>query len=447
MRFFKNPLFLLSIIVVAAILVRIICFLITVQYTPNWDVFTYKQWMQTSYSYGISQVYKTDHLNENQISNMPPGTILTLRGSYDSYLGVVKILDHFLHLKEGVVGWINDELLWFFLRLPSIVSDIIIGIAIYYVVKLKTNAKVGLISSAFFLFNPAVIYNSAIWGQMDSINNMFFYLSLAFLISRRTFLSILSGFFSLFVKISLFPLLPLYMLIVLFGKFFSKSRLAVSLIASTAIIYLLTTPFSTQIFWLPNLILQSSGGLLQNMSNHAFNFWWIVYMSTFKNIPPVDTTKFLGLSIGLWGYIIFAIFCAPILLKAAFLIKRKKLSIDYIFLLLMLTAFAAFLFLPKMHERYLYPVLPLFITWIGLKSRFWIWGIGLSLVHFLNLYIVWHQTPTFGIFQSLVESPQMGWFLSFCTIIIFIRFYLELFPISCFRKIANPVRAVLQFKG
>ena len=56
--------------------------------------------------------------------------------------------------------------------------DLATAALIYFFVRKQATFKVALISTALYAFNPAVIYNTAVWGQFDAVYTFFLILSL-----------------------------------------------------------------------------------------------------------------------------------------------------------------------------------------------------------------------------------------------------------------------------
>src|SRR6185437_15129271 len=54
-------------------------------------------------------------------------------------------------------------------KLPAIVADLGIGVLVYALVRRFAATGIALGAAALYLFNPAVIFNSAVWGQVDSV--------------------------------------------------------------------------------------------------------------------------------------------------------------------------------------------------------------------------------------------------------------------------------------
>lgn len=396
---------------------------------PYSDYFEYREWIFKNYSVGFSKLYTIPPRPETTDVDQPPGTIYILRGSYELFHQTSRLLSHFLHLNAGATLWINDNLLIFFFRLPSIIADLFLGFFIYILVKSKANEKFGLIAGGLYLLNPAIIYNSTIWGQMDSINNLFFYLSLVFLLRKSTFLSLLFFACSLYIKISLVTILPLYLAIGLFGGFFQWKRFIFSIIIILILIGIANAPFFSNPLSFIEFITHASSGQSQTISVNAFNFWWLIFNPILHiTYPPNITTVYYGLSLNSWGYLLFSLFYIP-LFFVLWKSRKNKNSIEIkVFFLCAMAAFITFLFLPKMHERYLYPVFPLLITWIVLVKRYWISTIVLSFLHFLNLYTIWNPDLfLFRYFDGAVRSTDEIRIYCILTLLIFGFFYVKLF--------------------
>ena len=154
---------------------------------------------------------------------------------------------------------------------------------------------------------------------------------------------------------------------------------------------------------------------LPYVTNGAFNLW--VLLHGFEGIK--DTVPFLlSISYRYWGYFITGLFTVSILFR----IFRRNAS-RYFFFASFLVAFASFLFLTKMHERY--SILPLpFLLLASIKNKKLIkWFVALSSISLLNLYHSW-PVPKLGIFTGLLYYPQVTFGISLFNVFLF--FYLLL---------------------
>jgi len=123
--------------------------------------------------------------------------------------------------------------------------------------------------------------------------------------------------------------------------------------------------------------LEFSASYYKYASFHAYNFW-----STFAYLEA-DNIEYLGLSYQIWGYLLFALSTAFVLYSF-----RQAEGMGALALGTALCILVFYLFVTRMHERYLFPAfLPLLAACVIYNNR-WLWGVflGLGLIHSLNLY-------------------------------------------------------------
>lgn len=434
---FSNRVLLLILLI--GIILRIITVLYSFQFRENTDALRWKDWGRIAYLHSLADTYKPTYLTFGTLpNNMPPGTLYTVSGMYNLNLQISKVVLKLTGAKEGNILWINQYLPNLLFRLPSIISDIIIAYLIYYIVKEKRSKKIAFFSSSLFLFNPIVVYNSSFMGQMDALNNVFVFFSIFFLYKSRLFPSILFFFLSLFIKLSLIFFAPVYLMLFLQKK--SLKKIIAYTTLSFACIMLLIIPLSyNPVGWFFDFIKNHSLGEMQNITAFAFNFWWMIMHPTmtlespttlfsFSEIrlhnSPSDNTIYFGLTLFKWALVLFGIFLTPILI-CIYKLKQKVFNMHHLLIFFGLTAMIGFLFLPRMHDRYLYAAFPLLAAYIGLQNRYLIPFIALSLVHFLNLYFAWHPFATPLIPYSFIASSTVQWSISFLTVLTVAIIYVD----------------------
>jgi len=411
--------YLILVILSAALIFRIfLAFLSTQpQYSQNADLTRYQDWGGISYHHGLANSYTPANITDGlSINNQPPGT---------TYLNFSVYAIHKNFFSYGQESKVPITAL---LKLPSIASDLLIGLFIYLIVLRVRSRNFAFFASAIFLFNPVIFYNSALWGQMDAINNLFLYLSIYLLLGKKYFLATFAVFMSLFIKISLLPLLPLMLLFILKTMNFKISKFAIYVLISIGILLLLTLPISLNPFsWYLNFFLTNAKGELPYITNYAFNFWAVLFSPYYLELVPNNTELRFGLPLSVWANILFLLSYIPILIYAF----KSKLTEERIINLLMIVAFAMFLLLPRMHERYLYPFFPLLATFVGLRSKNFIFYAILSVINFINLYVVWHPFEALpASVSALIGQSKARWSFSALTTLIFVIMYLELFKVD-----------------
>src|SRR6185369_3830651 len=410
----------------------------SLEYREHIDVLRYKDWSRIAYLYGLADTYKTHHLTFGGIpNNQPPGSLYFLSAAYTVDFQVTKIFLKLTHTPPGDNIWVNVSLVTLFLRLPSVFADIGIGILIYLFIKKRKSEKAALLGSSLFLFSPPVWYNSAFWGQMDSLNNLFFFAGVFLLYEKKYFFAILSVCLSLFIKLSVLPGIIVFCFLLVLHKQKNRWQLIVWSVISLLFIGILSLPVAKgNLFWLVDFVQKNSLGEMQYITNFAFNFWWFFFQSfltieSTKNLyaysiitihhTPTADTQFIGVSLRIWATGLFLILLAPFL---AFLFKiRKHMTPEKGILALSISLLIGFMILPTMHERYLYPVLPFLATYVGLQKKYLTVFILLSLFNALNLYIVWHPMKLFFLPYELINNGIFQWLISLGIVVTSVYFY------------------------
>ena len=214
---------------------------------------------------------------------------------------------------------------------------------IYVFVRKQATFKVALVSTALYAFNPAVIYNAAVWGQFDAVYTFFLVLSLMLALKSKPIPSAVIFALGLLTKPQGIALLPLIVLLIY--KKNGLKPLLYSIVAFTATIFLVVLPFegigNPITFLIKNY---STGYLYYNVTSvNAFNLWGLF---------------------GLWvndGYLFFvgwALFGTVAAFTLYMVHKRLKLSGDLIAIFAAFILFFAFFMLPtRIHERYMFPAI------------------------------------------------------------------------------------------
>ncbi len=284
---------------------------------------------------------------------------------------------------SNLVTWFEKYGYLSLLKLPGILADIGIGYLIYLFVKKNQdsdNEAKGI--SILYLFNPAVIYISSVWGQIESVVSFFFLYSLILIHKKdfvRGFISTIIAFLTKATYALFIPILVLES----FKRKISWTDLTRIIILGFLVIYITGVVFTDHNFisWLPkNYFLKfvtPGGGALPFINLNSFNFWGLLV-----GLDRVsDKTLFLFTDIKNWAYLISFIFLV-------FIYYRFWKGAD-IFFTCLLVAYSSFLFFPHIHERYLFPAMVFFPLVIAknkdLKKVFFF----SSLIFLINLYHWW----------------------------------------------------------
>jgi len=308
---------------------------------------------------------------------------------------------NFIFWLESVRGW------YFVLKIPSILSDLGIAWVIYLLVKKIVSRSRARLACTLFLFSLPFWYNSSVWGQTDSIYGFFLIVSVYLLVTRRVVLSGLFYLVSVLTKPTAFFVLPA--LGIWWLKLAGVKRFVVTLILGVVAVYLLYFPFHPEgtLGWAIGFFVKGLGGELDYMVANAFNIWGFLF--GFDNRADI----------GLVGYIPYVVFIIPVVWWS---LKAKSDDYTKQIYLLALSAFSAFMFLPRMHERYFYLALLLMVVLVGLKKEFWKLYIAIAGIHFMNLYHFW-WVPRVGLLVNLLSNYVVEKILILSNIGLYLRYY------------------------
>jgi dolichyl-phosphate-mannose-protein mannosyltransferase len=241
----------------------------------------------------------------------------------------------------------GTNLVYLIKLLPNL-FDTATAFLIFAFVRKRLDFKISLLATALYAFNPAVIFNAAVWGQYDAIYTFFLVLSLMLVFASKPKLSAVAFTVGLLTKPQSIALAPLIVFLI-FKKHGWRSLLT-SLLASAATIFVVIIPFewSNPITFLTNIYFGAYGGYQVTTAN-AFNLWAL------GGLWRPDTQGFLFLNLYTIGWIMFG---ALVVFALYVLHKRLDASGELLILFSAFILFFGFFMLPtRIHERYLFPAL------------------------------------------------------------------------------------------
>ncbi len=225
--------------------------------------------------------------------------------------------------------------------LPNL-FDIATAFLIFVFVRQRLNFRTALLATALYAFNPAVIFNTAVWGQFDGIYTFLLVLSLMLALASKPELSAITFTLGILTKPQGIALLPLIAVLI-----FMKSgwrRLLTSLLAGAATVLVVIIPFewSNPITFLSNIYFGAYSGY-EYTSINAFNTWAL------GGLWVTDGYLFVV------GWVLFGALVAFILYV---LYKRFNASGELLVLFSAFMLLFGFFMLPtRIHERYLFPAI------------------------------------------------------------------------------------------
>ena len=264
----------------------------------------------------------------------------------------------------------NTLLFEVFIKASTTIFDLATAYFIYKIIS-KYKQPLANFSVVLYLANPALIFNSSVWGQVDGVLTFFLVTGIYFLIEKKNLvLSNLSLAFSILIKPQAIAVLP---------TLFKEYR---KILFLPLLIIIISLPFFPgNVLGLYNMALRLAD-LYPHTSLYAYNFWSIV------GWWEHDSTLFLILPYQTWGFILYSLTLFLILIPLLF----RKVEGSTFYLSSSLSFLAFYLFLTRMHERYLFPFFAMLLIAALIKKSKSLLGIYIitSLIHFVNLWYVYY---------------------------------------------------------
>jgi len=239
------------------------------------------------------------------------------------------------------------------LKLPAILADCVTAGILFRLGRRYWSGKIALILAALYAFNPAVILDSAVWGQVDSVLTLPILLGIILLEGSPAGAGA-SFAAALLIKPQalIFAPLPILWFAI---RFLHRERHAMADLlkfsgTAIALFCLVILPFAMNES--PGWIISKYGSTLASYpyaTLNAFN----LFALTGGNLAPAGQ-RLLLFSYGVWGNI----FIVLTVLFTTVVMLRGRESSRLWYAPLFLSA-SVFVMTAKMHERYLFPALAL----------------------------------------------------------------------------------------
>ena len=300
------------------------------------------------------------------------------------------------------------------LKLPIFFFDLLAGGLIYWYA-CKKQFKFPLLLTGLFLFNPAIIFDSAVWGQVDIILSFFVILMIIAFYEKKLLWASLAFVGGLLIKPQMFLFGPVFII----GYFYyCNGRTIKAIIRSTliscgmALLFFLVVCFpflltKSDPFWIVQLYFSTMGSY-PYASVNAINL-----MSLINGLWISDAQTFWGISYKLLGAI--GIFLS---LVYTFYLAYKDKSKANFALYGALMILGIFTLGHHMHERYIFPALIcLFIAYLYVpKKTTFFFLVYFSILQTLNMSLVLRATYLYSNmpFVFVLSLLQVLGYIAFC---------------------------------
>lgn len=338
----KSYLVLLCIIFGTAFVIRIIAAAV---YKGNeTDMNCFLLWSQNVFDEGLSKFYLSDSFHD-----YPPGYMYILY-----IVGAIRAL----------FSWAWDSKASIVLtKLPAIIADMFTAYLIFKIASKRLKKSGAAFLSAVYLFCPMVILDSAVWGQTDSVFTVFMVL-MCYLITEK---KLIPSYFVFAIGILIKPQSLFFTPVLICGiidqvfledfnwkKFFKNLVLGVAAILMIGVLML---PFGFS-----QALNQYTGTLksYEYATINAYNFWNMLGHNWASQYD-----KLLGVQYKTWGTIAI-ILTVIISLIISFCCKKNAGKYYFIGGFVVTTVF---MFAVRMHERYLFPAMVMFLLAFAMRLR------------------------------------------------------------------------------
>ena len=302
-----------------------------------YDVECFKSWADATAYYGLNGMY-----HSGMFLDYPPG--------YMYVLWLTNII-------QGVFGLDFHSVVYtFIIKLPPILADLAGTVLIYKMAEKMGHKEKSLLLAACYAFCPALVYNSSVWGQIDSWYTLLMVLALYFIYEDDEVKAAVVYAFALITK----PQALLFGPVLLFWVISKKDIRVFFRAVGTGLgcMWLLALPFSQSLspLWLVNLYRNTFNGY-RYFTVNGYNLYMLMGLN-WRGFDSVPGATSINLIVILGCFV----FCGW-----SWFNRRDKSKI-FTTALVFITVF--FSFCTMMHERYMHPAIILaLISYICTKNK------------------------------------------------------------------------------
>lgn len=336
------------------------------------DTACFAGWANLAFEGGIKNFYAS-----GVFADYPPGFVYVLY-----FIGAIFSLFKIPYLSAPCL---------LLLKLPAIFCDMATALLFYRIASKKLPPQQVVMLTGLYLLNPAIILNSSIWGQVDSVFTLTVLLMCWFLTENQ----MTPAYIVFGIGVLLKPQTLVFAPVLIYGIIdrvilfdFSWRNFFHNLFAGLTVIcfmVLACMPFGLDLVFLQYA---STLGSYPYVAVNAFNLWGFFGLNWIS-----QETRLLFFSYRTWGTIILLL----IVLLSAMLFFRAQNKESRYFTTASFLIISVFLFSIRMHERYLYPALALILFAYAVRplKEFLEGYFGFTIIHLYNTaYILYFYDPS-----------------------------------------------------
>ncbi len=358
----------IRLVIVGCILIKMVASVIYFGFPE--DMGCFYSWSTNTAENGLSSFYN------QSFADYPPG-----------YVYVLYLLGHVINLFR--ISF-DSPLIPIIIKMPAVLCDVLAGYFIYKIARKRFKESTAIICLLLYVFNPAILINSSVWGQVDSVHTLLVLFMLYSLTEEKYPAAIMSFAFGALIKPQTAFFFPVLCFVCFKGAFlkqvnggykfnFNSSKFTKILIwafLGIGTMLLLMCPFG--ITKVMNQYLNTVGSY-EYATVNAYNIWEL-----FGQNWMLQTNTLLGIPFYVYGYTAIVV---AVILSGVLYFKSKLKEDTKIFLSAAFLVITIFIFSVRMHERYMYPALVLlFIVYLTRPNiKMYLVYALFSIAHFYNV--------------------------------------------------------------
>ncbi|MDP9024336.1 MAG: phospholipid carrier-dependent glycosyltransferase [Candidatus Eremiobacteraeota bacterium] len=371
----------------------------------NNDVQTFEAWTISLVDHGIANFY-----GKTGFADYPPG-----------YFYILALVGHLWQpFRPSDTSY---TLLKILVKMPAVLADLGVGAIIYAIGRRFATVAVAFGAAALYVLNPATIFISAQWGQVDSIAGGLALLAIYLLLrsddGRPTALSwpILGAWlvfsYSLLIKPQAAVLIPIMIAFAFTDRTRLRSRFASTAIGIAGAFFLallIAAPFHPTfnpgelLHWLLQRY-EIGSNVYPDNSVNAFNLWAIR-----GGFWQPDSNPIIGIPQYIWG--LGLLVAALGLIVSRYVQERTPAALLESCAIALL---AFFVLSTRMHERYVFDGVMFSIACLPIARRYLWSSLVLSVLLYANLtyslqYLQVMTTPSPGVDPRNLWGPLTSFF-------------------------------------
>jgi dolichyl-phosphate-mannose-protein mannosyltransferase len=373
------------------------------------DQLQFLMWSSMSQSTGLDSVYSPRPDGSGKYwCNYPPGYVYVLRGLAGAYRSISG-----QDLDQSVIrGFIarddsrTTRLAAAIYKLPAVAADAALGILLFLFLASRTGQTWATLVAALYVLMPAVIHNSAIWGQIDTLPTLLVVVSLEMARRRQIVWMIAFAAIAILVKPQALMMSPVWLAVLLCGTGANARRLQ-AVAVGAAIIVAAMLPVRGG---LPGVWASYAGAAKYYPFTHlnGFSVWFLgdpllephlgePFAGT--AVPQESLSDWYArddvpIALGITPRACGLLAVAAVGLCAFIILCRRRCDERSLHWAARLLPLAFFILPTQMHERYLFPAIAL---WAWSACRSWRWLASCLLIGLcasINALWVWSGPPT-----------------------------------------------------